>query len=170
MKKKILSFIFAFALVVSGCLCFSSCGVVPCAWVKLDMEGYVYYSSDMYGTTADHIYLYESQEIAASDTHRVQYLLSINFYPRILGADTVNDERTTTVDISKKGYSMHVTIDKDEMYSPEKKLYLNDVALEPTTSNIDGAYLVFFTYENFTFVRGNPGGRLNGKVNKIEYK
>ena len=95
--------------------------------------------------------------------------MAITFYPRILGKDTINDEVTTTVDISKN-YSMQVTVSKTAFSDYEtRKVYLNGIALTPTSVN-DQSSLYFLNFENFTFVRGNPNGHINGEINRIEYK
>ena len=172
MKKRIFNFIFAFICIFAFTFCLTGCfggGVVPCAWVKLDMEGYIVYTSNMYSSGGDHIYLYENEEEASDDTYHSNYELSVVFYPRIMGADTVDGERTTTVDISSY-YSMNIYINKSKsVYSASKKIYLNDQEL--AYSQIDDLEtLLCLTFENFTFVRGNPNGHINGFVNKLEYK
>lgn len=156
--------LFACVVIMSSCI-FDS--VVPCAWVKLDMEGYIYYSSNMYASGGDHIRLYESEEHA--NQQYANPLLSIVFYPRICGAMDIDGVRTTTVDISSN-YSMTIYVTKTESaYSPEKKIYLNGEQLEP--SNVDDLDTLYcMTFEDFTFVRGNPNGHLNNFVNTIEYK
>lgn len=171
MKKKIFSFI-AFAVsLLSLALCLSGCfeSVVPAAWVKLDMEGYVYYTANMYASGGDHIYLYETEAEAEADTYHTDYSIAVVFYPRILGADTIEGERTTTVDISSN-YSMNIYINKSKsVYSATKKVYLNDQEL-PATRTDDLEYLLCLSFENFTFVRGNPNGQFNEFINKLEYK
>lgn len=169
MKRKsffafaIIMLIIACASMLSGCF-----GVTPCAWVALDMEGYKYYSSNAYTSGGDHIYLYENEEVAQNDTYHTDCLISIGFYPRILGADTIDGLRTTTVDISG-WYEMKVTI-KTELYSESKHIYLNDNQLTPNNFYDGGEYFKILSFENFGLVRGNPGGHLNNFVNKIEYK
>ena len=167
MKKRFLSFLLSFIFVLGGISlsgCFGS--VVPCAWVKLDMVGYIYYTSYVYG---DHIYLYENEENFSNDKYHADYELCVHFFPRILGADTVDDVRTTTVDISKN-YSMIIYIIKDKpLYSTEKNIYLNGEKLIPVQID-DLDTLLCLTFENFTLVRGNPNGSFNNYVNTIEYK
>ena len=143
--------------------------VVPGAWVKLDMDGYVVYTSNMYASGGDHVYLYDDEETAKDDKHHANYNMAIVFFPRILGADTINDERTTIVDISS-WYSMTIYINKGkEIYEEGKKIYLNDEEL--TASHVDDLdVLLCLTFEDFTFLRGNPNGQLNNVINRIEYK
>lgn len=163
-------FCFALLLLTCGIFltgCFGS--VVPCAWVRLDMDGYIYYSSNVYASGGDHIYLYETEEDAEGDKHHVNCILSVVFYPRILGADTVNGVRTTTVDVSA-GYSMTVNVyKKKSLYSADKKVYLNGEQIE-ASNTYDSEYLRCLTFENFTLTRGNPNGHFNEIVNVIEYK
>ena len=170
MKNRLLCFAFAVICVFSCAFAFSACeNVVPCAWVKLDMEGYVYYSSNMYASGGHHVYLYENQEASAADTYRAGYMMAITFYPRILGADTIEGVRTTTVDISR-WYSMTVYISKSSsIYDEGKHIYLNGEVLEASQTD-DLSSLLCLSFEDFSFVRGNPGGTLNNFVNVIEYK
>lgn len=172
MKKKILNSLITLVCIFSFCFCLTGCfgeSVVPCAWVKLDMDGYIVYTANMYASGGDHIYLYETEEEAAEDRYHANYLVSVVFYPRILGADTIEGIKTTTVDISSN-YSMTIYVNKTRSaYSAEKKVYLNDE--EITSSQVDDLdVLLCMTFDNFTLVRGNPGGRMNNFVNKIEYK
>ena len=147
------------------------CGgsVVPCAWVEFKSDLLVVYTSNMYASGGEHIYLYESEELAQNDKYHTEQSLSVTFYPRILGADTVDGRKTTIVDISK--YSdMTVYVYKDKtLYSPEKSIYLNGSKLTPTNVNdLDLIYALHF--EDVPLERGNPNGSINGKVNVIEYK
>ena len=180
MKKKLLNIAFALAFIVTCGICFASCGVVAAAWVTLDMDGFVRYTTEMYPGRY-HIMLYDSKETFDNDTYRTDYLLAITFYPRILGPDfseTANEDGSvdrTVVDIS--GYcDMEVVIPIDSaIYSANKKVYINGEALTPTSTNgLDGedAVLVSYMFKNIKpkLVRGNPGGRANGVLNKIEYK
>ena len=167
MKTKRLSIVFALICLVACSVVLSACGsVVPCAWVRFESDGLVYYTSDMYGQTGDHIYIYETQE----DADAKDYAITVRFDPRILGLDTMNDVKTQTVDISK-WHDMTVIIykSKTDTYSSSKKVYLNGTALTPsTTSDLDS--LVSYTFKNVNLVRGNPNGKINGYVNVIEYK
>lgn len=169
MKRKIF-FALAFIMLVAACASMlSGCfGVVPCAWVTLDMEGYVRYSTDMYGSVNGHICLWEDAETAQNDTYNANYLLKIQFYPRILGPDSINDTQTTTVDISGE-YEMIVTINAS-IYSDSKHVYLNGEQLTPSSSYDGSVYFKQFTYSNFGLVRGNPNGHINNFINTIEYK
>ena len=177
MKKKIFNFV-AFAVsLLSLALCLSGCifdSVVPCAWVKLDMEGFVYYRSNMYASGGNHIELYESQE--EFDSMFPQTLIEISFYPRILGAyDDEDAGRVTTVDVSRPNQvSMQVVINKlpeNSLYSPSKGVYLNGELL---TSNPEYDYssdaIVSWIFDNVPFVRGNPNGQYNHYINMLEYK
>lgn len=169
MNSKILTFIGSFMIVACCCFCFSAC-VAPTAWVKLDMEGYVYHTTQMYASNIQHIYLYNSEAESVADADsRVNYLLAIEFFPRILGTEVVNGEKTTLVDIAS-GADMQVTINKSaSLFSTSKKIYLNDVALEPTSIQ-DLSTLYALTFKNVSLTRGNPNGKINGFVNKIQYK
>ena len=144
--------------------CFNK--VTPCAWVTFESEGYVYYSTSMYGTGRDHIYLYENESDAEKSGTEA---LSVVFEPRILGPEEVNGKKATLVDISTT-YSMRVYINKKRaIYSPDKSIYLNGEKLTPTRVD-DGEILLCLKYEGFTLERGNPNGKLNGKINILEYK
>ena len=162
-------------------MCFAFCGllcacenVVPCAWVKLKADGYIYYSSRMYPGSDYHIQLYESEE----EFHEQfkQDLLTINFYPRILGADDTADEvRVTTVDVTKPNdVEITVVVNKiapNSLYSPEKHVYLNDeVLVADPEYTYDGSSIISWTFRNVNLVRGNPGGQFNHFINVIEYK
>ena len=171
MKKRFfnISLCFCFALII--CFALSGCGVTPCAWVKLDMEGYVYITSYVYAGHG-HIYLYEDEETFQADEYHTDYKIMIEFYPRCLSHD-VDDWDVALVDIGDRYYSMQVYINKSNLPNYNNmKMYLNDTALTPTT--IYGAEednpLYGLYYENFTFVRGNPNGQENGFVNKLVYK
>ena len=169
MKNKVLSIICALICMMTCSACLTGCGmVVPCAWVKLDMDGYIVYTANMYASGGDHIYLYESEEDAADDRYHAAFSIAIVFYPRILGADTVDGERTTTVDVSS-WYSMTVYINKNKsVYASSKKVYLNGEVLTPTnTSDLES--LLCLNFEGFSFVRGNTDGSFNGYVNSIVY-
>ena len=54
-------------------------------------------------------------------------------------------------------------------YGADKKVYLNGVALTPTTTN-DWDELLCLNFENISLERGNPGGHANDVLNHIEYK
>ena len=140
--------------------------VAPAAWVRLEAgDGKVYYSTDMYGYNSAHISYYENEE----DTRAV---IEISFSPRILGPDEVDGVKTTLVDVARF-YAMYITVYKNnDTYSPDKAFYLNgaETPLEPTRSDDTYSSFVTFEFENFGLVRGNPGGRINGVVNVIEYK
>ena len=169
MKK----FVVSLAILVSVMFCsvLSGCGVVPAAWVKLDMSGYVVYTSNMYSSGGDHIYLYNTKEEAEADRYKAAYLMSIVFYPRILGADILVDGKNTTTIVDISGaYSMQITINKTKsLYDANKKIYLNGVELQPATRD-DYDVLLFLYFNNFTLVRGNPGGQANGFINMIKYE
>jgi len=170
MIKRLLNYMVAFMCVLISSIClFAGCGsVVPCAWVKLDMEGYIAYTSYAYPGHG-HILLYENEDDSKNDTYTTNYAINIEFLPRILGADTVNGIKTTIVDISS--YSeMAVYINKNKsVYDSDKKIYLNDKALTPTlTNNFDT--LLCLTFDNLALTRGNPGGKFNEFINVIEYK
>ena len=161
----------AITVLVALMACLTACfgSVVPAAWVKLDMEGHVVYTANMYPSSGDHIYLYESEQDAADDTYHADYALAITFYPRILGADTVNGERTTIVDISSY-CTMTVYINKTKsVYAADKNIYLNGTKLVADLTN-DFDTLLCLSFEHFTLERGNPGGRENGIINRIEYR
>ena len=171
MKKKILSIAFAMAFMITCSFCLASCGVVPCAWVKLDMEGYVIYTTHM-SPAYGHIFLYENEEAAQNDTYSSNYELEIDFDPRILGPDVSVpiEERTTTVDLSKGYCEMKVYIRKaGNTYGAEKHVYLNGEALTPT-STYDSESLLILDFEDINLLRGNPGGHRNDIINIIEYK
>ena len=166
MKIKKISLALALICLVTCSICLAACGkVVPCAWVKFKTDGIVVYTADMYGQTGEHIYIYETQE----DLDNKDYAITVRFQPRIMGVDTVDGVKTTTVDISS-WHDMTVTINKSSSYYGEDKhVYLNNTLLTPTSdSNLTN--LVSYTFENVNLVRGNPNGKINGYVNVIEYK
>ena len=69
---------------------------------------------------------------------------------------------------------MEVVIKKDSgLYSSDKKVYVNGVALEKKSSNdtiTESEYLIIYHFENFGLKRSNPNGQLNNIVNTLEYK
>ena len=164
--KKVLSVLIIFTICI--CVCgISACGsVVPVAWIRLEAGGgQVYYTADMYAITGAHIYLYENE----TDNSPV---IEISFSPRILGADTVDGVRTTTVDISGP-YAMYITVNKNNsIYSDDKAFYLNGAETPLVPDRFDESYASFKTleFQNFGLIRGNPNGKINGVVNVIEYK
>ena len=172
MKRKtslIVSILAVFVTVVLACsLVACDGGVVPCAWVTLDAEGYVVYTSYVYATSHGHIQLWESEEDANAQ-FGTEFIM-ITFYPRAMGSETVNDVRTILVDIGDNYLMMSVSINKTKAsYDPNKRLYLNGELLTPTRVN-DLDTLLFWEFESPKLVRGNPGGRANGYVNHLEYK
>lgn len=169
MKRNRTKFYLISALVFAVIFIFNltACGaVVPVAWVRLDAGGgQVYYTADMYAMNGAHIYLYENE----TDNSPV---IEISFSPRILGADTVDDIRTTTVDVSGP-YAMYITVYKNNsIYSEEKAFYLNGAEIPLVPDRSDDTYASFKTleFQNFGLIRGNPNGKINGVVNVIEYK
>lgn len=164
--------IIAFVFLVSICLCLVACGngVTPVAYTRFVPEGdqYVYYSSDVYGLEHGQIEVYKDED-AFNATYAVT---DISFsFGRCLGADMLDDCKYTLVDVSKKVY-LTVSINKgSEVYSADKKIYLNGAELTPT-STWEGDVLLSLTYEEVTaFVRTNPNGKIdNSKVNTLEYK
>ena len=169
--KKIIALILG---MVGVCLCFVACadiGVTPVAYTRFAGEGeqYFYYSSDVYGLEHGQIEVYKD-EASFNDTYPIADL-SFRFR-RCLGADTLDDYQYTLVDLSNKKVYLSVSIYKgSEIYSADKKIYLNGVALTPT-STWDSDILSVLTFENITsFVRTNPNGKMDKtKVNTIEYK
>ena len=140
--------------------------VVPAAWVKLVSDrGYAVYTTDMYGYTDAHIYLY-------TDETCEEVMLKIEFTPRILGPETVDGVKTTLVDLSYDPYTMYVYVYKTaEIYSEEKEVYLNGKKLTPAYEERTASpYFITLQYVNFGLVRGNPNGKINGVINTIEYK
>ena len=164
-SKKLIALIMTVFFTVTVA-CVSACGVVPVAWVSLQTEsGYVTYTSDMYGNTGAHVYLYE-------DDTRENKLMEISFYPRILGHEERDGVETTLVDITNT-YAMYITVYKtntNSIYSADKEIYLNGEKL--TAERSDDTYASFksMEYHNFGLIRGNPNGRINDVVNYIEYK
>ena len=68
---------------------------------------------------------------------------------------------------------MKVCINKNKsIYGQDKKIYLNDTALEPASKRGEepSSSLLFLDYEGFTLVRGNPDGHINDFVNKLKYE
>ncbi|MBP5466842.1 MAG: hypothetical protein J6Y43_04710, partial [Clostridia bacterium] len=117
-----------------------------------------------------HIYLYENQEDAEDDKYHSNCALTVTFYPRIMGADTVDGVRTTTVDMANGNYAMNIYVYKNKsVYSPEKKVYLNGEELVASYED-DLEYLVALTFNDFVLVRGNPNGHINGFINVLEYR
>lgn len=172
MRGKVLSAAFCFLILVFCGVSLTACGVVPCAWIKLDMEGYVYYSTYMYPGSNAHISYYESEEAYEEEqtSFTETYLLKITFFPRILGPGEFDGEKVTTVDVGDKYCRMEVTINKQNgYYDANKKVYLNDEALTPTDT-YDCEYFVQYGFDNFKPVRGNPNGQFNHFINKIAYK
>lgn len=167
--KKPLNVVIVFSLLLfslSGCF-----GVVPSAWVSLKMEGgYTTYTTDMYGNDRDHIYYYQSQEDAKDIEN---WVIAVNFIPRILGPEEVELDgkkvKTTIVDISTKA-DMNIYIKPtSSVYSGEKSIYLNGEKLTPSDTVIS-EYLCCYYFQDVELERGNPGGKINGKVNIIEYR
>ena len=168
MKKHFfsLSLCLCFALCISFVL--SGCGVTPCAWVKLDMEGYVYVTSYVYPGHG-HILLYEDQTTCEEDTHRTNYKIMIEFFPRCLSHD-VDDWDVALVDVGDKYCEMHVAINKTAYPDyATRKMFMNGTELTPSAVQ-DESSLYFLTYNNFSPVRGNPNGQRNDVVNILEYK
>lgn len=156
------------ALTLSCSLVACNGGVVPVAWVALDADGYIVYTSYMYATSHGHIQWWESEEDANAQ-FGTEFIM-ITFYPRACGADTVNDVRTILVDVGDSYLMMSVSINKGKAsYDPNKHLYLNGEMLTPTRIN-DLDTMLFWEFESPKLVRGNPGGRSNGYVNHLEYK
>ena len=171
MRKRTFGAAFFGAVSIGCVILFSACAssVVPCAWVRLDMDGSVVYTSDTYAVVGAHVYFYENEDEMTADENRTNYDLSITFYPRILGKDTVGGEKTTTVDISSD-CSMTVYINKTkEFYSENKKIYLNGSEITPKKRDDFDALLCLY-FEDVAFIRGNPNGKLNGEVNVIQYR
>lgn len=164
------------ALVLMGillCFSLSACGekVTPVAYTRFAAVGsqYVYYSSDVYGLEHGQIEVYKDEEEFGSNYPSVDITFK---FSRCLGADTLNDVKYTLVDLSNKGVYLTVYILKSsEIYSADKKIYLNGVALVPT-STWEGDTLISFTYEGISsFARTNPNGKIDdSKVNTLEYR
>lgn len=165
--------IIAFVFLVSICVCLVACagGVTPVAYTRFVPEGaqYVYYSSDVYGLEHGQIEVYKDED----EFNATYAVTDISFsFGRCLGADTLDDTKYTLVDVSKKKVDLTVSINKQsEVYSADKKIYLNGEALTPT-STWEGDILLCLTYEGVTaFVRTNPNGKIDSsKVNTLEYK
>ena len=164
--------IIAFVFLVSICVCLVACagGVTPVAYTRFVAEGaqYVYYSSDVYGLEHGQIEVYKDED----EFNATYAVTDLSFsFGRCLGADTLDDNKYTLVDVSKKVY-LTVSINKQsEVYSADKKIYLNGEALTPT-STWEGDILLSLTYEDLmAFVRTNPKGKIDSsKVNTLEYK
>lgn len=166
--KKILLFIISLFIVFSLSACGE--GVTPVAYTRFIPYGeqYVYYSSDVYGLEHGQIEVLKSKE----ESERQFASFDLNFrFTRCLGADNIDDYRYTLVDLSNKKVDFHVDINKNaEIYSAEKKIYLNGVALTPTDT-WDGDVLLGLTFEDVSFIRTNTNGTLDSaKTNTIEYK
>ena len=149
---------------------FSACETVaPAAWITLKTDGgTVYYSTDMYASTRPHIRYYENEE----DEENGRPAIEIEFSPRILGPDEVDGVKTTLVDVAGF-YAMYITVFKDRtIYSPDKAFYLNgsETPLVPYKTHDEYSSFASYEFEEFGLVRGNPGGRLNGFINVLEYK
>ncbi len=170
MNRKTVPVLISVVLLLLFAVSFSACEpVIPGAWVSLDMDGYVVYTANMYSSGGEHIYLYASEEDCREDAYHSRYLLAVSFYPRILGPDTLDDKRTTIVDVSGE-YEMHVALNKSaSIYSETKKVYLNGTALaEYKDTNYDS--MRFKEYRNFGLIRGNPDGKINGVINVLQYR
>ena len=171
MKKRFLAIVFV--LIFTASILFAGCfeSVVPAAWVHLKVDdGYVYYSTDMYASNRSHIYYFENQEAAENLNN---YMIEIIFYPRILGPEEVEVDgekiKTTIVDISNYA-DISIYIRKaSPIYSANKDIYINGEKINPTSIN-DYNTLVSILIQDAPLVRGNPNGRINGKINYIEYK
>ena len=164
-KTKTMFFGVFLSLCALGISFFAGCGVTKGAWVEFQSEYHVYYTSYMYPTANAHICVYENEEHGEFETP----MLTITFYPRILGPDTIDGKKTTIVDVSGRYYEMHVDIVKSSIiYSPEKSIYLNGTKLEGKIHDLDT--MIFFTYEDFGLICGNSSGSISGFVNVIEYK
>ena len=175
MKKIFIGFMLV-AMVIVSSLTFVGCGsVVPGAWTKLEVEGLengkIFYTSHMYASGGPAILYYENPDDATGDKYNAAYTISISFYPRILGADDRNGERTTIVDLSEK-QAMSFSVSKTSaIYSPDKSVYLNGEKLTPERAGtLDGESLSIMFFDNLKLIRGNPGGHENNIINVIEYK
>lgn len=154
-------------------LLLTSCETVtPAAWVYFKADnGYVSYTTDMYGVTGDHIYYYLNEE-DKGDRNNAD--LTFRFAPRILGPDEREIEgetkRCMCIDLSEKYIDMMVTVySKNGYYDESKSIYLNDTKLTPEDVTT-GSYGAMLYFEDLAFTRGNPNGHINNEINKIEYK
>ena len=155
------------------CTMLSGCFVTPAAWVRLKMDtGYIWYSAYMYASGGAHIYYYESEE-EYNKGKNGDSKIEVEFFPRILGAEDVEIDgetvRTTLVDVSRYSDMRFIVTKNSEVYSANKHVYINGEIVEPT-STFDSEYIVIYTFEDMSLVRGNPMGRRNNVVNVIEYK
>lgn len=168
-KSKVVLATILLAVILTTCLsaCFER--VVPCAWVALDADGYVVYTSNMYASGGEHIYLYDNERDAQNDTAHARCAMSITFYPRIMGVDTVDGYETTIVDISQKASMVAYIYKQHGIYSADKSFYINGIKLK-SSSSIEYDIVVCYTFDNLPLERGNPGGKENGKINRIEYR
>ena len=159
-------------LVLSSFL-FSGCFVTPAAWVRLKMDsGYIWYSAYMYASGGAHIYYYES-ETEYNKGKNGDSKIEVEFFPRILGAEDVEIDgetvRTTLVDVGKYSDMRFIVTKNSEVYSASKRVFLNGKAIEPTNT-FDSEYIVIYTFEDLSLIRGNPMGQRNNVINVIEYK
>lgn len=158
-----------FAMLLSSC---GDLGVVPVAYTRFVSSGtqYVYYTSYVYRTGYYHIVVWKDK----AESERQFSSPDITFsFGKTCGADDVEDLRYMLVDLSYKPLDMQVNISKSAaIYSASKKIYLNGVALTPTsTYGEESDPLVIWTFDNPAFVRTNPNGQMDyTKLNTLEYK
>ena len=154
-------------------LLLASCGdlVVPVAYVRFEKssaEQYVVYSSVMGATSDGHIGVWKNEE-----EYKKQFGsedLAINYFPRCMGTDDIDDVRYILMDLSKGYREIHISVDKEYYDSASRSLYLNGAALTPTEVKVDDP-LVFLTYEDVPLRRTNPHGHMDyDALNVLEYK
>lgn len=152
-------------LLVLLVLLLASCGelVTPVAYVRFELSGAqnkVVYSSSAGATSEGHIGVYENEK----------ELLSINYFPRCMGTDDIDDVRYILMDLSKNYRELHVNVLDKDYYSGSKSLYLNGVALTPSKVNVLES-IVVIEYEALPLLRTNPQGHMDyDALNVLEYK
>ena len=186
MKKSKIMFSVMLALCLSILpLCLAGCrSVVPVAYVHyvIQDEQFVQYTAHVSGAYP-HIIVYDNETkvpdpndyAQPADYYRAcESSCSMYFsFKRNMGKDTIANKDVLTCDI-QSWYYMEVVIKKDSgLYSPDKKVYVNGVALTKKGSYdtvTESEYTIIYHFENFGLKRGNPNGQLNNVVNTLEYK
>ena len=139
--------------------------VTPVAYTRFVTHGtqHAYYSADMVGIQ---LAVYKSVDEFMSQFPIAD--IEFSFY-RCLGADTLEDEKYTLVDLSDGITPLTVYINKD-YYSPSKAIFLNGNVCEPESAD-EYETMWILHFEDLPFVRTNPHGIIDqGAVNVLEYR
>ena len=139
--------------------------VTPVAYTRFVTYGtqYAYYSADMVGIQ---LAVYKSVDEFMSQFPIAD--IEFSFY-RCLGADTLEDEKYTLVDLSDGITPLTVYINKD-YYSPSKAIFLNgNVCVPESADEYETMWILHF--EDLPLARTNLHGIIDqGAVNVLEYR